>query len=101
MKAVALIHVIVFATMYCGECIPLPHIPSQFAADLVVTSNQIDTQQTYPPRERHIKIVYDAVGGMAYAKIIKGYDAGKTYIRRYDLKKEYMVRSGKLSLIHI
>ena len=74
---------------------PLPHIPSQFSADLVVTSHQIDAKQNYPPRERHIKIVYDSIGGMAYAKITKGYEAGRTYIRRYDRKKEYMVRGGK------
>ena len=75
--------------------VPLPHIPSQFSADLIITSHQLDPKQNYPPRERHIKIVYDNIGGMAYAKIIKGYEAGRTYIRRYDLKNEYMVRGGK------
>ena len=74
---------------------PLPHIPKQFTADLVVTAHQLDPSKSYPPSERRIEIAYDAVRGMVYAKIVSGYESGRTYIRRYDLKKEYMVRGGK------
>lgn len=73
----------------------LPHIPRQFTTDLVITSHQVDAAREYPPRERHIKIVYDSNTPAVYAKIVKGYEAGRTYVRRYDLKKEYMVRGGQ------
>ncbi len=33
--------------------------------------------------------------GMARATILSGIDANKTYIRQYDLKREYMIREGK------
>jgi hypothetical protein len=40
-------------------------------------------------------IYYDAVNQRVRADISEGYEAGRMYIRRYDLKKEYMVEEGE------
>ena len=74
---------------------PLPFIPKQFTAELVYTAHLVDRSKEYPPAERHINFAYDALRGLAYAKVLKGYLAGRTYIRRYDMKREYMLGEGK------
>ena len=42
-----------------------------------------------------MRLWYDHEGGKAAVDISEGLDAGKAYIRRYDEKKEYMIRSGE------
>jgi hypothetical protein len=61
-----------------------PVLPTQFAADLHVISHLTDPSQEYPPSMRKLKIQYDFDQKMAKAVVLKGYDAGKTYVRRYD-----------------
>lgn len=40
-------------------------------------------------------IVYDNAGGRAKVVVREGYNAGKTFIRLYGSKKEYMIREGE------
>ncbi|OQR88438.1 hypothetical protein THRCLA_10329, partial [Thraustotheca clavata] len=55
----------------------------------------LDADVEYPPRLRRMKIRYDYDKKVARADILAGFDKGKTYIRRYDTKKEYMVKYGE------
>jgi len=52
----------------------------------------IDESSEYPPKTRQMIIYYDYINKKARADIEAGYEAAKIYIRRYDEKKEYMVR---------
>jgi hypothetical protein len=44
-----------------------------------------------------MKIYYDYIEKRARADIEEGYEAAKTYIRRYDNKNEYMIRLPPIS----
>lgn len=66
--------------------------PLQFSATLTITSHLIDESSEYPPKMRQMIIYYDYINKKARADIEAGYEAAKIYIRRYDEKKEYMVR---------
>lgn len=78
--------------------------PLQLSAQLTITSHLLQSnqssdtsseeryQESYPPSVRHIKVYYDYINKLARADIEAGYEAAKTYIRRYDQKIEYMVR---------
>lgn len=72
-----------------------PALPRQFGADLTVVSHLTDPRQNYPPSVREMSIQYDFDQKIARADVTKGYESGKTYIRRYDQKNEYMVKHGK------
>jgi hypothetical protein len=69
-----------------------PAFPLQFSATLQITSGLIEEESEYPPKRRHMSLYYDYINKKARADIEAGYEAAKIYIRRYDLKKEYMVR---------
>lgn len=69
-------------------------IPSKFSAELEVESHLIDKEVQYPPRIKVAHIHYDFEGKRAKANITVGYDAGVTYIRRYDLSSEFMLDQG-------
>lgn len=71
---------------------PKPQFPHQFSGYLVIRSHLINEGNEYPPDSRRMTIYYDYVNKRARADIEAGYEAGKFYIRRYDLKNEYMVR---------
>ncbi|ETV98125.1 hypothetical protein H310_08869 [Aphanomyces invadans] len=86
----------------CTSCTPLaksiqtpPKFPLHFEADLEITAHLLDPAVAYPPSLRRMKIRYDYSQGLARADILAGFDKGKSYIRRYDTKKEYKVKYGK------
>lgn len=71
---------------------PIAQFPIQFSANIVITSPLIDESSEYPPRQRRFSVYYDYIQKKARADIEAGYEAAKYYIRRYDNKKEFMVR---------
>jgi hypothetical protein len=71
---------------------PKARFPLQISADIKITAHLISPEQNYPPRERSMHIDYDYINKRARAHIAPGAEAEKTYIRRYDLEKEYMIR---------
>jgi len=75
-----------------GETIIVAKFPLQFSANLTLTANQIPVESDYPPRVRHMSLHYDYDNLRARVDIQEGYEAAKMYIRRYDLKREYMYR---------
>jgi hypothetical protein len=75
---------------------PKAKFPLQLSADISITAHLIPEEQTYPPRIRKMRIYYDYLGKRARADIAPGYEAEKTYIRRYDLEKEYMIRAAPI-----
>ncbi|CAM9355217.1 unnamed protein product, partial [Hapterophycus canaliculatus] len=48
----------------------------------------------YPPWIRELDITYDNVAKRARVVVTKGHGAGKTFLRLYGSKKEYMIREG-------
>jgi len=66
--------------------------PLQFTADIEIIAHLVPDDGSYPPRTRMLKVMYDYTNKLARADIAKGFEAEKTYIRRYDEKQEYMVR---------
>ena len=71
--------------------------PLQLIADVKVIANMVAEGSDYPPRERTMKIYYDYINKRARADIDEGYEVEKTYIRRYDLENEYMVRYSTIN----
>ena len=71
--------------------------PLQLTADVKIIANMVEEGSEYPPRERTMKIYYDYVNKRARADIDEGYEVEKTYIRRYDLENEYMVRYNSIN----
>lgn len=71
---------------------PVPSFPLQFSATITITAHLIEPENEYPPRSRSMTVYYDYIRKLARVDIEAGYEAAKTYIRRYDSKNEYMVR---------
>ena len=69
-----------------------PVFPLQLSADIEITAHLIAPDSEYPPHIRRMSIYYDYMNKLARADIEEGYEAAKTYIRRYDTNHEYMVR---------
>lgn len=88
---------IVVISLYMGvTCVernvPEAWFPLQFSGTLEITAHLLPEDNEYPPKKRRMSIIYDYVNKRARADIDAGYEAAKFYIRRYDTKKEYMVR---------
>jgi len=66
--------------------------PLQFSAVVRIIAHLVPVESEYPPRERVLKVDYDYTNKVARADVPKGFEAAKTYFRRYDEKQEYMVR---------
>ena len=69
-----------------------PHFPSHFTANVRLTSHLLtpDMQTDgYPPTTRQLRLAYDRDSGVA--RVDEGI---LSYIRRYDLKKEFKLNSG-------
>ena len=66
--------------------------PLQMRCNITITAHQVDDDGEFPPRIRRIGVYYDYIQQRARADIAAGYEAEKVYIRRYDMKMEYMVR---------
>jgi len=71
--------------------------PLQLSFNVTITAHQIEEASEFPPRTRSMYVRYDYINGRVRADIAAGYEAEKTYIRRYDEKKEYMVRHAPLN----
>lgn len=74
-----------------------PTLPLQFSGIVLMTANLINEDEEYPPRLRKLRVDYDFVAGKVKSTVLTGYHAGRTYIRRYDIKKEYMIRDTGIS----
>lgn len=61
-----------------------PALPTQFRADVVMTSHLTEPAQAYPPSVREMAIQYDFEQRIARAEVRKGHDQGKVFVRRYD-----------------
>lgn len=55
----------------------------------------VDRAKVYPAWKREMDIVYDNVAGRAKVVVREGLNAGKTFLRLYGSKKEYMIREGE------
>ena len=89
--SIYVIHIIllIYHTVLGGSILTFP---LQISADVDITAHLIAEASDYPPRNRKMKIYYDYVNKIARADIEEGYEASKSYIRRYDRKQEYMIR---------
>lgn len=85
-----LLVLVVIVVIFADE--PIPSFPLQFSASLEITAHLIETESEFPPRTRRMTLYYNYIKKLARADIEAGYEAAKVYIRRYDKKKEYMVR---------
>ncbi|KAL4176891.1 hypothetical protein KRP22_001828 [Phytophthora ramorum] len=72
-----------------------PQLPRQFQAEVQVLSHLTDPRQEYPPSMGRMRVQYDFDQQLARAEMVEGYNAGKTFVRRYDEKQEFMVKSGE------
>lgn len=54
----------------------------------------MDRTKDYPPWIREMDIAYDYVSGQAKVVVNNGLNAGKTFLRLYESKKEYVIRQG-------
>jgi hypothetical protein len=81
-------------SLLCGlvQSAPEPLFPLQISANIEITAHQIPAESEFPPRTRRMVIYYDYLNKRGRADIEEGFEAAKTYIRRYDLKNEYMIR---------
>lgn len=71
-----------------------PTFPQQFTVTVEITAHLVDRTKEYPPWLKVIDVQYDYLNKRAYAAVLQGYDEGKVFIRRYDNKTEFMIRSG-------
>ena len=58
---------------------------TQFSCTVQITSHLLDNSQKYPPSIQTFQIHYDAIQEFIRIDVLNGYEAGKTYMRRYDL----------------
>lgn len=82
----------ILETAVCAPVFPV--FPSQFSARVEVTAHLVDRSKAYPPWLKVVNVKYDYDNQMAQAQVMQGFDQGKTFLRRYDNKSEYMVRDG-------
>lgn len=76
---------------------PVPRFPLQIIANIKITAHQVPEDSVFPPRTRRMRIHYDYLFKRGRIDIEEGYEAAKTYVRRYDLKQEYMIRDPPIS----
>lgn len=55
----------------------------------------VDQAKGYPPWIREVDVAYDRAAGRAKVVVTKGLNAGKTFLRLYGSKREYMIRDGE------
>lgn len=51
----------------------------------------------YPPWRRRIEVWYDLPARKARALVYEGFEANKTFLRRYDIKQEYLIRDDEFA----
>ena len=83
---------LLFLLHSCSASFVAPHFPSHFTANVSITSHLLTSaMQTdgYPPKIRTMQLNYNSKIGVA--RVDEGIIS---YIRRYDLKKEFKLNSG-------
>ena len=78
-----------------GSCAPSLH-PASLRTLFNPTPPPLQTQP-YPPWLRRIEVWYDLPARKVKAVVHEGFDAGKTFLRRYDLKQEYVLREDEFA----
>jgi hypothetical protein len=71
-----------------------PVLPTQFRADVVMTSHLTEPAQSYPPSVRELAVQYDFEQRVARAEVRRGHDQGKVFVRRYDTVPRVNKASG-------
>ncbi|KAG5189759.1 hypothetical protein JKP88DRAFT_217808 [Tribonema minus] len=71
---------------------------STFSATITTLARTVDHAQRYPPALGRMRIRYDHSAGLAVVAIEAGVEAGKTYIRQYNQKRDYLVIGGEYPL---
>jgi hypothetical protein len=88
--------VLFFLRLSYVTCAPeAPTLPHQFSAKVEIIAHLVDRAKPYPPWLRVVDVKYDFEAGKASAEVLQGFEEGKTFLRRYDNKSEYMVRGGE------
>lgn len=62
-----------------------PRFPVQFHANISTTAHLIDEDRAYPPRYRLMEVWYDGLKRRAKVHVHSGFEAGKTFLRRWDV----------------
>lgn len=86
-----------------ATCAPLVNLPAPVAPTplLLVPRKQplaspphlaLPQTQDYPPWRRRVEVWYDGPERKVRAFVHEGFEANKTFLRRYDVKQEYVVR---------
>jgi len=70
-------------------------LPEIFSAEVHITAHLVDRSQDYPPWLTVMEIHCDFKNKRAAIHVKEGFDKGKSFLRRYDLKKEYLVKYGE------
>jgi hypothetical protein len=84
--------------VFCAaNAVKVAKFPLQVSFNLTITAHQIDEENEYPPRTRHMSVLYDYINSRGRIDIDSGYEAEKVYLRRYDKKAEFMLRMMPLS----
>ncbi|KAL7684996.1 hypothetical protein Plhal304r1_c033g0105671 [Plasmopara halstedii] len=81
--------------VYISSAQSAPQLPHQFQAEVHVLSHLTNPRQEYPTSIKKMKIQFDLIHQVARAEILEGDDTGKTFVRRYDEKREIMVKGGE------
>lgn len=66
--------------------------PRQFHANISTVAHLIDETRAYPPRRRLMELWYDGIGKRAKIRVHEGYEANKTFLRRWDMQDEFAYR---------
>lgn len=83
----------------CNDIEKKASFPMQLSCHIRIMSHLLENGLTdeYPPRERHMDLVYDYPNRRARIDLEEGFEASKFYIRRYDLQSEFMIRLPPIS----
>ena len=60
-------------------------------------AHQVDKSLEYPPWRKRMVVLYDYERKMVRCDVKEGNEAGKSFIRRYDQKREYAIRGGEFA----
>lgn len=66
--------------------------PLHFRANITQFAHMVDQSKHYPPFIRRLEVYYDFPRRRVKTHINSGFEANKTFLRRYDSKDEYCFR---------
>jgi len=75
------------------EILGPPSLPKRFRAKAVLISHQANKTREYPPWRTVYRVSMDYIDLKARVDVLEGFDKGRTFYRRYDRKREYLVES--------